>query len=339
MAREVDRDTHPLVSVIIPVHNRLQYVGQAIRSVLHQTYPNTQIVMVDDGSEVDPAPALEPFGDRVKLIRKRNGGLASARNFGIKHALGEFLLFLDDDDELEPTALEVLLEALRGYPGGVWAAGRFAYIDEQGRRLNKEHPCHYDSGEIYAGMINANLIGAPSTVLVSSAIVRALGGFVEASCYHMAEDYDLWLSLAKDWPIAATRQVVTKYRLHSNNWSSKNSLLHAEAIIAVLEKQRGRSRPGLDSAFLRAIARTRTEYGIDLYQRGYGCQARAQWRQAMTVPGAVDPRTVLGLYAKSYIPASVHHRLRRMTGHGRATLNGASVPVWIHHRPNPDAIP
>src|SRR3954451_25257002 len=105
------------VSVIIPVHNRVQYLACAIESALGQAYPDVEGIVVDDGSPVDPAPVLAAFGDRVRFTRKVNGGLASARNWGIRRSSGEYVLWLDDDDFLERTALDDLRVALAECPG------------------------------------------------------------------------------------------------------------------------------------------------------------------------------------------------------------------------------
>src|SRR5438128_12692599 len=102
----------PLVCVIIPVYNRVQFLRQAIESVLAQTHSAVEIIVVDDGSPIDPGPVVDSFGPAVRLLRKTNGGLASARNVGIANAAGEYLLFLDDDDFLEPDALQTLLVAV-----------------------------------------------------------------------------------------------------------------------------------------------------------------------------------------------------------------------------------
>ena len=123
-----------LVSVVIPVHDRLRYLTEAVTSVLEQTHPHREVVVVDDGSSVDVERCLRSFGAAVRLFRQENQGLGAARNTGMRNARGEYLLFLDDDDALEPTALRELLTTLHGLPGAGWAAGKFAYVDEEGKR-------------------------------------------------------------------------------------------------------------------------------------------------------------------------------------------------------------
>jgi glycosyltransferase involved in cell wall biosynthesis len=301
----------PLISVIIPVHGRVNFLPQAIESVLAQTYEQVQVIVVDDGSTVDPAPVVSAFAGRVELVRKSNGGLASARNFGIRHARGEQLLFLDDDDFLEPTALEYLLAALRSAPGAVWAAGRFSYVDQQGRRSMHEHSHRFESGDIYRRMIHHNLMGVPSTVLASAATIREQGGFDETPCYHMAEDYDLWLTLARHSPVAATSAKVSNYRTHDQQFTQRQKSKLDAAVFAVLAKQCALAPGGFEEDFKHSIARRHLECGDDRYWHGNHAEARRHWRQALAGDKGATPWAFASRVAKSYLPASVVRGLRR----------------------------
>ncbi len=107
----------PLVSAIIPTHNRAVLLERAIRSVQHQTYPHLEIIVVDDASQDNTDEVVESFGDpRIRYIRHDNNrGGSAARNTGIAAATGEFIAFLDDDDEWEPKKTEEQLKALKHY--------------------------------------------------------------------------------------------------------------------------------------------------------------------------------------------------------------------------------
>jgi glycosyltransferase involved in cell wall biosynthesis len=105
----------PLVSVIIPVYNRAGVVGDAIRSVLAQSCQDFEIVVVDDGSEDNPRPVVEAFGDpRIHFHRQVNGGGGAARNTGIDLARGKYIAFLDSDDRFLPDHLETMRRLLDG---------------------------------------------------------------------------------------------------------------------------------------------------------------------------------------------------------------------------------
>src|ERR671912_965329 len=104
-----------LVSVVIPCYNQAHFLGEAIESVLSQTYPHFEIVVVDDGS-TDNTQEVAARYPGVRYIRQENQGLAGARNAGIRRSNGSYLVFLDADDRLLPEALEVGLEHLNAHP-------------------------------------------------------------------------------------------------------------------------------------------------------------------------------------------------------------------------------
>ncbi|HEY9644827.1 MAG TPA: glycosyltransferase family A protein [Chroococcidiopsis sp.] len=104
------------VSVIIPVYNREAYVGDAIRSVLGQTVPPAEVIVVDDGSSDRSAEIIQSFGPPVRYVAQANSGAAVARNRGVDLATGELLAFLDSDDRWQPDKLERQLAALQAQP-------------------------------------------------------------------------------------------------------------------------------------------------------------------------------------------------------------------------------
>lgn len=103
--------SQPLVSVIIPLYNRKHLISRCLKSACEQSYQNLEIIVVDDGSTDHPEDVLKEWekDTRIKVFRKPNGGVSSARNMGIESATGEFVQFLDSDDELLPQAIETLV--------------------------------------------------------------------------------------------------------------------------------------------------------------------------------------------------------------------------------------
>ena len=105
----------PLISVIVPVYNVEKYLKQCLDSILVQTFSNIEIICVNDGSTDNSRKILEEYKNkdsRIKIVDKKNGGLSSARNAGMKVAVGEFISFIDSDDWIEPTMLEKLYESM-----------------------------------------------------------------------------------------------------------------------------------------------------------------------------------------------------------------------------------
>src|ERR687898_2206392 len=137
----VGRDSHDfrgeqgtgaaLVTVVIPCYNQAHFLGEAIESVLSQSYPNFEIIVVDDGSTDNTSEVASRY-EGVRLVRQENRGLAGARNTGIKHSEGEYLVFLDADDRLLPEALAVGLGCFEAHPECALVAGHARFIDVEG---------------------------------------------------------------------------------------------------------------------------------------------------------------------------------------------------------------
>ena len=102
----------PLVSVVIPIYNVQDYVERCVDSIINQTYTNLEIILVNDGSTDKSLERIQKYSDRCIIIDKKNGGLSSARNAGIKKSTGKYLCFVDSDDYLERNALEILINEM-----------------------------------------------------------------------------------------------------------------------------------------------------------------------------------------------------------------------------------
>src|ERR1051325_7839947 len=109
----MSNQNHPLVSVIVPTYNRANLLRETIESVLAQTYPNIELIVVDDGSTDETPELLKQYDDRLAYIRKQNAGGTAARNTGILAAHGEYLNFLDHDDLFLPTKIERQVKILQ----------------------------------------------------------------------------------------------------------------------------------------------------------------------------------------------------------------------------------
>ncbi len=128
-----------LVSVIIPCYNQAHFLRESIESVLAQSYPHFEIIVVDDGS-IDNTSEVAVHYPEVRCIRQNNQGVNAARNTGLRHSRGEYLVFLDADDRLLPGALKASLECFNTYPECAFVFGRFRYIAANGKPLNSPAP-------------------------------------------------------------------------------------------------------------------------------------------------------------------------------------------------------
>ena len=130
-----EEESPPLVTVVIPCYNQAHFLGEAIGSVLNQSYRNFEIIVVDDGS-TDNTSEVASHYEEVRLVRQENRGLAGARNRGLGEANGEFLVFLDADDRLLPGALEAGLGRFEANPECAFVSGQARRIAEDGTLLS-----------------------------------------------------------------------------------------------------------------------------------------------------------------------------------------------------------
>lgn len=132
-------DTSPRVSIIIPVYNGSDYLREAIDSALAQTYPDTEVIVVNDGSDDEgrTGAVAESFGGRIRYFSKENGGVSSALNFGIRHMTGEWFAWLSHDDRYSPDRIENDMEVIRSHPGAKITFCQTHYISGKGKTLRK----------------------------------------------------------------------------------------------------------------------------------------------------------------------------------------------------------
>lgn len=132
-------DQMPLVSIVVPIYNCEKYIEDCIRSLLNQTYDNLQIVLVDDGSKDQTYQLCSCFIDkRILLLHKENGGASSARNYGMRYAQGEYLLFADSDDYLENDAVRTLVELCEAEKADLIYFEAENYTDDETLQIKKE---------------------------------------------------------------------------------------------------------------------------------------------------------------------------------------------------------
>lgn len=132
---------YPLISVVVPVYNVSLYLSECIESILHQTYKNLEIILVDDGSTDGSGQICDSFlkvDNRVKVFHKKNSGLGLTRNFGIQHAKGEYLSFVDSDDFAEPEMIEKLISAVNKSKAELIIGG-FTRVNQNGKVIFVKH--------------------------------------------------------------------------------------------------------------------------------------------------------------------------------------------------------
>ncbi len=204
-----------LVSVVIPNYNCSAFLPAALESVFAQTYPDVEILVVDDGSTDDSLRVLEPYADRVRVLRQHNQGVSAARNHGIRESRGELIAFLDADDlwDREKLAKQVPLFANPSV-GIVYCA--VEYIDEAGASLGTNHTGRRGRVLRSIALLEGTIVLAGgSTAVVRHACFDRAGHFdLEMST---AADWDMWRRIACHNEIDVVREPLMKYRLRPSS--------------------------------------------------------------------------------------------------------------------------
>ncbi len=276
----------PLVSVIIPTYNSVQYVVAAVQSVLAQTVKELEIVVIDDGSTDDTEAVMRGYGSPVRYIRQQNSGVAVARNRGIEESRGRYIAFLDADDTWFPHKLERQLAALDERPAYGVCYSAFTVVDSDLEPLFINRSKRVGSA-LEDLLLRGNIVGSICTVIGERTLFEKVGGFDTA--LSQCADWDMWVRLAELTDFLYIDETLVTYRQHGANMSRNAPLLEHDSVI-VLEK--GFAAPGLAPALRagrrRAHARNYmvlagTYFHARLYKDFFRCAARAvtlDFRQA-----------------------------------------------------------
>lgn len=220
----------PKVSVIIPAYNAERFIKQTIESVLAQTFQDFEIIVIDDGSMDKTAEIVESFG--VRCLRRKNGGVSSARNAGMEQAKGEYLAFLDADDLWEATKLEkqILILDANEHIGICYTA--IERIDENGLPLYYSDVSDYlDDTE--ALLLYSCIIPNPSTALMRRSLFEQFGGF--DSNFTNYEDWEYWLRLSLQAKFVPIPEYLVKYRMTEGSASGNPHAVERD-MSAILDK-------------------------------------------------------------------------------------------------------
>ncbi|OGQ86083.1 MAG: glycosyl transferase family A [Deltaproteobacteria bacterium RIFOXYD12_FULL_56_24] len=184
------------VSVIIPTYNRAGFLSQAIDSVISQTYPNFELIVVDDGSTDETPALLASYGKSLIVLRQENRGPAAARNAGIRAARHPLLAFLDSDDQFTRQKLALQVAAMEAEPELLISHTQETWF-RNGLHLNQKKRHAKEGGDIFARSLALCVVGM-STVMARRELFDRIGLFDES--FPCCEDYELWLRASVDHP-------------------------------------------------------------------------------------------------------------------------------------------
>jgi glycosyltransferase involved in cell wall biosynthesis len=290
-----DLQNEHVVSVVIPCYRQARFLGDAIESALAQTHARVEVVVVDDGSPDDTAAVAARYPE-VRYVRQENHGLSAARNAGLCASSGDFVVFLDADDVLRRDAVRAGLAALLARPECAFASGAYVYVDENRLPLPSTHGSRIVRDH-YTALLRDNYIGMHATVMYRRAPLVTAGGF--DTRLGACEDYDLYLRLAREFPVCTHDRVIAEYRQHGANMSGDVALM-LRAVLRVLRAQRGYVKGcGLDEEALAAGMRSwRVFYGEQMARQVRTLAAEGRWLRAFRAALALARHHPRGLASR-----------------------------------------
>jgi glycosyltransferase involved in cell wall biosynthesis len=284
----------PAVSVIIPAYNAAAFICETLDSVLAQTDPATEIIVVDDGSTDATAECVRRYGDRVRYVWQPNsGGVSSPRNHGIRIATGEILAFIDADDLMTPCRIATAVEVMMRHPNVALVLTNFRHFDERGVDLRD----HFQTCPDLDALLEERSSGGAEVVLTrddslavlatenfgsSASIVRreairTLGGYDEDRITSPSGDYCCNYRIAARHDIAVVPEVLLLKRGHSGNMSGD-----AERMLRAQIKTRGKLLAEASThAERRRLRRVIAQYHLSLAYHYTGRDTRSALRHAL----------------------------------------------------------
>ena len=296
------RTSRPLVSVVIPCFNQAHYLRMALDSVRRQTWTRIESIVVDDGSTDDTAAVAVACGATI-VKRQANAGLAPARNAGLALARGEYVVFLDSDDELLPDAVESGVERLERLPGASCVARRCELIDAEGRTLPVTFPV-FDTGDLYRELLHMNFVWTPGAAVFRRDAIVEIGGFppnVSATA-----DYAVLLTLAKAGRLATDPQIAVRYRKHDANMSL-DPMVMLRAIQKVLNRESRHLPPEYSDDLAEGRRRWCSFYGDQLVER-----LRQEWRGSRRARVLLRGGVFLFRHCRQHATTHLWRKLRRV---------------------------
>jgi glycosyltransferase involved in cell wall biosynthesis len=346
-----ESDSLPRVSVIIPTYNLPELLQVTIESVLAQTYPNVEIIVIDDGSTDDTTTMMAQYFGQVTYIRQANRGVAAARNAGIRVASGEFFCFLDHDDLIPINKFELQASFLDAKPEFGLVYSGWQYINEDGTQvLGEVRP--NKQGKLLKDLLRRSFFLIPGSVVMRRECLERVGLFDES--IPAAADTDMWVRIAKDgYLFGYIDQLLFQYRLVTGSMSAGNTS-HAQDEFTRLDKFFADTSLPNDIKSLKAEAYSAVhyEFGARYYHAGEIKVAQDHIRKAISIcpslsenkewllewiagyvlePKVENPHQLIDIIFDNLPPEVATLRSLRRRAHGRYHT-AAAFSAYQNHR-------
>ena len=224
---------NPLFSIIIPCYNQAHFLPDCLESLLQQSFPNWEAIVVNDGSTDTTSEVAKSYQNkdaRIKLVEKENGGLSSARNFGIQSAQGNRFIFLDADDYLYPNCLIEISKLVVQDSDQVLIQYGYSYVSED--KMTILHSVLPSQQKSIIPQIFSSVLGPCHSICISKKLCDSIGFFDES--LRSVEDWDFWLRAAKAGATQKTIKMPLVYYRYVRNSMSRNAFVMYDAIKKVV---------------------------------------------------------------------------------------------------------
>jgi len=333
------------ISVIVPVYNCERYVATAVESILSQHHDELEVIVVNDGSTDRTMQVLQPYRRKLRVLEQQNAGVAAARNTGLQVAQGEFIAFLDADDWWYPSRLSAQLAALQQHPAAGLVFSDFTVVDVDGEPLMQNGIRQWYGvlrdaaatpwGEVFSAAASvpvidgADGIGTAMTYSGNVARLLFLGNFILTSSVLVRrgaletagqfdtrltteEDYDWFLRVARDWPMAYVDAPLLARRRRPGQLTSADQLERVvRNVIQVVERAAPQLKGAVTPTDVRIrLGRLHRNLAVFCLRRGENAEARDQLRSSI----GKQPRELLSylLLLLALFPAGLYARLERL---------------------------
>jgi len=260
------------ISIITPAYNAEKFIRRTIDSVLAQSYANFEMLILDDGSNDKTRKEIECIKNqdrRIKYFYQANKGLAVSRNRLCNMANGEYIAFLDHDDEWLPDKLQVQMDVFKRNQECVLVYGNVmnVYSDNRTKNHNSfDHRLPRKGNVFYSYLIEGNFMPQPS-IIIKSEILKQYLPF--SAKFKIAVDWELLLRISRNHSFDYVNQVVARYNVHNQRESAKNVLLEIEEVLSIMDFWY-KNDPNLRSLYQRSYLRAKAKVHM---QKVYHYQA------------------------------------------------------------------
>jgi glycosyltransferase involved in cell wall biosynthesis len=319
----------PLISVIIPAFNAASTIDRALNAVWRQDYAPIEVIVIDDGSTDETAAAVERHSGRgVRLLRlPRNVGECGAMNAGIAVASGDYLAFLDADDEWLDGKLRKQMAVLTAHPAMTFVTSGFHYVDDQGRPVQKSDTGHLppELKEFWRDLLAASYVAKPC-VIARAAALAAVGGFDENLV--VAGDQDMWIRLSLAGDVGFVNEDLVRVHITADSLTRRYAAREMEYTLPMVMKYLRSEKERLSPREIREALRRRfTAIGRNAYLHGRIAAGALLILRAVML-GYRPVENLLYLVSASPPARALKRRMQRGPGRGA-----------IVHRPAASSVP